>query len=165
MDVELIDALGVAQDDVLHSASESLQRAHLTHYEVSGSEESERHIADLFDLVVQCLSQRNLGPMCKYADQVAEQRFGAGFDIAEVQTAFNVLEEAIWHVVIPRLPTENLVEATGLIGTVLGAGKDELARRWVSLATSRRVPSLDLTALFEGTGNYIALCPLRLSKR
>ena len=145
--------LGASQDEVLRSASEALSRARLTHYEESGSEESERRLNDLFDLVVKCLSQRDLGPIYKYAESVAEQRFSAGFDIAEVQTAFNVLEEAIWHLVISRLPAEDLVEATGLIGTVLGAGKDELARRWVSLATSRRVPSLDLTALFQGTGN------------
>jgi len=35
-------------------------------------------------------------------------------------------------------------------GTILGSGKDALARTWVSLATSQHVPSLDLTALFEG---------------
>jgi hypothetical protein len=94
-----------------------------------------------------------LSPICEYAEEVAKERFSAGFEISEVQTAFNVLEEAIWHVVIGRLPTENLVEATGLIGTVLGAGKDTLARTWVSLATSQRVPSLDLAALFEGAAS------------
>jgi hypothetical protein len=40
-----------------------------------------------------------------------------------------------------------------LIGTILGAGKDTLAREWVSLATSERVPSLDLTELFEGAAS------------
>ena len=37
------------------------------------------------------------------------------------------------------------------IGTVLGAGKDALARRYVSLASGARAPSLDLAALFSGT--------------
>jgi hypothetical protein len=153
VDVELIDMLGASRDEVLQKSSEALRRARLAHYEESGSEESERRLKDLFDLVFQSLDKRDLGPMCRYAESVAEQRFGAGFDIAEVQTGFNVLEEAIWHLVIARLPTDDLVEATGLIGTILGAGKGELARKWVSLATSRHVPSLDLTALFEGTGS------------
>ena len=68
-----------------------------------------------------------------------------------MQTAFNVLEEAIWQDVIVALPAEDLVEASGLLGTVLGAGKDTLARTWVSLASQQHVPSLDLTALFQGT--------------
>ncbi len=70
-----------------------------------------------------------------------------------MQTAFNVLEETIWRVVIARLPADELLESAGLIGTVLGAGKDSLARTWVALATSTHVPSLDLTALFEGRAN------------
>ncbi len=81
---------------------------------------------------------------------LAGERFEAGFDIAEVQTAFNVLEEAIWRTVLSRLRPEELVEAAAQVGTVLGVGKDVLARRWVSLASHRHVPSLDVRALFGG---------------
>ena len=149
----LIEALSVARDDVLQEASASLERGHLVHYEASGLEASGRRLNDLFDLVVECLAERTLAPIAQYANNVAEERFNAGFDIAEVQTAFNVLEEAIWRVVIPGLPTQELLDSAGLIGTVFGAGKDALARTWVALATSQHVPSLDLTALFEGRAN------------
>ncbi len=43
-------------------------------------------------------------------------------------------------------------ETLGHVSTILGAGKDALARRYVSLATDTRAPSLDLRALFTGTG-------------
>ena len=46
---------------------------------------------------------------------------------------------------------EDLAEATGLMNTVLGFGKDVLARTYVSLASRRHVRSLDLTAMFAGT--------------
>ena len=151
--MDLVGALREARNDVLNDATEALRRAHLAHYEASGSETSHQRLADLFTLVVECLTQRTLGPMSRYAEHVAQERFRAGFDIGEVQTAFNVLEEAIWRVVIPRIPPGDLVEFAGLIGTVLGAGKDTLARVWVSIATSQRVPSLDLTALFEGAAS------------
>ncbi|HXQ62813.1 MAG TPA: hypothetical protein VN796_10805 [Acidimicrobiales bacterium] len=149
----LIDTLSAARDDVLQQASDSLERTHLPHYEASGTEESRRRLNDLFDLVLVCLTKRDLDPITHYAHRVAEERFGAGFGIAEVQTAFNVLEEAIWRAVIARLPAQELLESAGLIGTVLGAGKDALARTWVASATSTHVPSLDLTALFEGLAN------------
>jgi len=129
---------------------DALGRAHLKHYEVADPEVSRRRLDELFDLVVECLAKKNLGPICQYAQRVAEERFDAGFGIAEVQSGFNVLEEAIWHVVLAQVPADDLLEAAGLVGTILGAGKDALARTWVSLATSRHVPSLDLTALFEG---------------
>lgn len=149
--MDLVAVLVSAKDDVLAEASEALGRAHLTHYELTGPEGASRRLGDLYQLVVSCLSERRLGPMSEYAETVARERFSAGFDIAEVQMAFNVLEEAIWKVVVPQLPPAELAEATGLIGTVLGAGKDSLARAWVSLASTRHVPSLDLTSLFGGT--------------
>ena len=147
----LNDTLRDAQTEVLGQAVDSLRRAHLPHYEESGPEVAQQRLRDLFALVIECLANRDLTQMCQYSERVADDRFTAGFGIAEVQTAFNVLEEAIWQVVVPRLPSEELAEDTGLVGTVLGAGKDALARKWVSLATSRHISTLDLSALFAGT--------------
>jgi hypothetical protein len=151
--MDLVAALRGAQDVILEEASAGLKRAELTHYDSAGREESRVRLDRLFGLVLEGLTDHTLEPIRAYADTIARERFSAGFDIAEVQTAFNVLEEAIWHCVIARAPKEDLVDATGLIGTVLGAGKDALACTWVSLATHRHVPSLDLSALFEGVTN------------
>ncbi len=74
-----------------------------------------------------------------------------GFGISEVQTAFNVVEEAMCRHVVAGVPPDELAEAVGLLGTILGFGKDALARTYVSLASHRRVPSLDLSAMFAGT--------------
>jgi hypothetical protein len=43
------------------------------------------------------------------------------------------------------------VQTLGVVSTILGAGKDALAREYVSLATNAHAPSLDLRALFAGT--------------
>lgn len=149
----LINLLVAAQSDVIEEASGALQRSHLIHYEAAGSAEVNQHLTDLYELVLECIRERDLGAICRYAEPVAHERFESGFGIGEVQTAFNVLEEAIWHVVVSKIPSPDLAEGTGLIGTVLGAGKDTLARTWVSLASNHHVPSLNLSAVFEGTGS------------
>ena len=77
--------------------------------------------------------------------------FEGGVDLSEVQRAYNVLEEVIWWRILKHLPAEQQGEALGLVGTVLGSGKDTLARKYVSLATQTHTPSLDLKALFSGT--------------
>jgi hypothetical protein len=41
-------------------------------------------------------------------------------------------------------------EALGLVSTVLGTGKDTLARVYVTLASKSRTPTLDLRSLFTG---------------
>ena len=90
--------------------------------------------------------------MIGYAEQIARERFDNGFDIGEVQTAFNVLEESMWRRLAGVTPPSEIVESLGLLSTVLGVGKDAFARTYVSLASKQHVPSLDLRAMFDGTG-------------
>jgi hypothetical protein len=89
--------------------------------------------------------------MIAHAQTIARERFASGFDLSEVQTAFNVLEEAIWRRILEGLPPVDYGEALGLVSTLLGAGKDALARTYVTLASKTKAPSLQLQHLFAGT--------------
>ena len=149
MDVE--ELLLAERSEVLDEAFDALKRSHHTHYEHAGDAFTQDRLAELFDLVTTALHDRELAPVGAYCEEIAAQRFRAGFAITEVQTAFNTLEEAMWRRVADGVPPEQLVEAIGLLSTILGHGKDSLARRYVSLATERHVQTLDLSALFDGT--------------
>jgi hypothetical protein len=146
-----VAALLVAEEaEVLDEAYAALERSHVAHYEAAGEAFTRKGLADLFHLVVASIRDRDLAEMSVYAEKVAEQRFGQGFDISEVQMAFNALEEAMWRRVVAGTPPDELARAVGLLSTVLGFGKDALARKYVSLASERHVPSLGLSALFAG---------------
>jgi hypothetical protein len=108
-------------------------------------------LGTLYELVVRCAAERRLAPILDYAVHLAEERHAAGFDLGEVQTVINVLEEAIWRVVLVDVPAADQGEALGVVGTILGAAKDKLACTYVSLATSQPTRSLDLGKLFRGT--------------
>lgn len=151
--VDVEDVLVQQRAEVLDDALAALGRSHLVHYEQSGEEVTRERLDELFDLVVGALRSRQLGPVSRYCEELAQQRFEAGFGISEVQTAFNVLEEAMWRRVVVGVQPSDLAEAIGLLSTILGFGKDVLARRYVSLASQRHVPSLDLSALFAGIEN------------
>jgi hypothetical protein len=137
--------------DIIAEAQAAIERARLAHYEKSGSEHTHQRLKALYTLTTKAVKEKNLGPMIAHADTVARERFEAGFDLSEVQTAFNVLEEAMWMHVLKNLPPAELGEALGLISTVLGAGKDKLARTYVSLASKSKAPSLNMQSLFGGT--------------
>jgi hypothetical protein len=149
--VDLDDLLVQQRSDVLDEAFAGLKRSPSSHYDHAGDAFTRDRLGELFDLVVTALRDRQLGPVSAYCESIAERRFSAGFDISEVQAAFNTLEEAMWRRVAAGVPADELAEAIGLLSTILGFGKDALARRYVSLATERRVPTLDLSELFEGT--------------
>ena len=142
-----------AEQEVLDEAQSTLQRSHPAHYEMAGETLTRERLADLYHLVVSAIRDRDLAAVGAYSEQVAVERFNAGFDVSEVQAAYNALEGATWRQVVSADSDLDLADSIGLLSTVLGFGKDALARQYVSLASKRHVPSLDLSALFRGTNS------------
>jgi hypothetical protein len=149
--MNLHDFLHDRTHDVIAEAEESIKRSQLRRYVQSGDEVVHQRLKALYVLTMRATKDKNLGPMIAHADTIARERFDAGYDLWEVQTAFNVLEEVIWTRILRELSPADYAEALGLVSTVLGAGKDTLARRYVSLASKSRVPTLNLQSLFIGT--------------
>lgn len=139
------------ETEILSQANSALVRSRLPHYDKDGIAQNEVRLQKLYSLTRQGIQNKDLTAVVSYAEQLAEERFTAGFGLQEVQAAFNVLEEAVWQQIIAECEPAQLGEALGLISTVHGAGKDALARKYVSLASHKKAPSLNLQALFEGT--------------
>lgn len=150
--MELASLLEEWRSEAIADATEGLSRATLPHYTASRAEQNRERLAKLYDLTAACVATRTLLPMIEYAQGVARERYKDGFGLEEVHTAFNVLEEVIWRKITGRMEPSLYPEAFGLVSTVLGAGKQELAIEYVALVSrSRDVHSLDLSALFKGT--------------
>jgi hypothetical protein len=137
--------------EIIEEAIDAMLRARAKHYEEAGREHIHQRLKALYVLTMRGVKERNLGPMVAHVETIARERFAAGYDLWEVQTAFNLLEEAIWKRILKELPAQEYAEALGLVSTVLGVGKDTLARRYVSLATKAKAPSLNMQSLFSGT--------------
>lgn len=148
MDVPKI--LSEARDEVLADAYEGLQQTTHAHYERQGETFTKGRLADLFDLVVDAIATRELAALSTHSETIASERFNSGFDISEVQAAFNALEVAMWRKVVASTSLDDLAESIGLLSTVMGFAKDTLARKYISLASNRHVQSLDMSALFGG---------------
>jgi hypothetical protein len=152
----LMDLVGLLERDeaqIVEEASAALKRSSLTHYREDGDAVGRVRMGQLYRLTLASIREHNLVPIMDYMAEIAEQRFHAGYAIREVQTAINVLEEAIWRRIVTEASPDELAEALGLVSTVLGAAKDRLAQAYVSLATKSKAPSLDLSALFDGTAS------------
>ena len=57
----------------------------------------------------------------------------------------------MWRRVLAAEEPADLPESIGLLSTVFEVLKDELACRYVSLASQSDIPSLDLSAQFKGS--------------
>ena len=147
----VVELLSNGRSTIVGDAETALLRAHSRHYAPAGPAAVRERLEALYDHMLGAVQERDLGALLGYAERIAEERFHAGYDLGEVQTAFNALEEASWQRVLADLDATEFADALGLVSTLLGAGKDALARRYVSLAANTHAPSLDLRALFAGT--------------
>jgi hypothetical protein len=148
-DLTLSFVLERERTTVVTAALESIRHSR-THYGAAGPEETRRRLDALYDELCGAVSSRDLSCIIGFAQHLAAERFHSGYDLSEVQCAFNSLEEALWSMLGARLRPDQHAFALGLVSTVLGTAKAELAREYVSLASQTRVQSLDVSALFSG---------------
>ena len=137
--------------DIVEEAFQSMKCVKLKGYDKEGDEKTKEKLRYLYSTLISSIREKNLLPMINYTESIAKDRFSSGYDLYEVQTAINELEEAIWKRIFKEIKPERLAEALGIVSTVLGAGKDALARTYVSLASKTKVSSLNLHALFKGS--------------
>lgn len=142
-------------EQIVVKSTRRAERAHLRHYETRGAAMFRQRLRALLEIVVDSIRERDATCIVRYAEKIAEERFFSGYDLLEVQTAFNVLEETIWAVVLEELEPDEHAEALGLVSTSLGAGKDAVARAYVNLAVKAKAPSLDLSWTFQGTDGRV----------
>ena len=151
----LIKLLETHQDKIIESAYKSMSSVKLKGYTKVGVEKTKTKLTNLYKKVLQCVKKKELIPMLNHTEKIAKERYGSGYDLFEVQTAINSLEVAIWNVIFKEIEPDKLSENLGLVSTVLGAGKDNLARTYVSLATKTKVPTLNLQSLFGGSESLV----------
>jgi len=141
--MELVDLLREKADDLVNDALTELHRAHLEHYEAEGLQAAKERLADLLDRVLICLETGRADTIVDWAARVGHERYAGGYDLFEVQTAINVLEEALWRRIMASIGPRDLGHALGLANTILGMAKDKLSREYVSLSLNRDKAAMD----------------------
>lgn len=142
---------------IVKAATNSVSRAHLSGYEAAGAEATQLRIQTIFDHLLHCIEKNNASPLIRYVQDLARDRFFGGVELHEVQTAINMLEEAIWKEMLEKLTPRDFATAVGQVSAILGLGKDALACSYVSLASANRAPALDLDALSKGQESAVSV--------
>jgi len=118
---------------ILDDALAALERGHTAFYEAVGTTDARHQLGELLAIVERGVDTHDPSPLVAYAKRTAQEHFELGFDITAVQGAFNALEESLWHRLTTAMAGEELIEAVNAVTTVMGAGRDALARTYVTL--------------------------------
>jgi hypothetical protein len=144
-------------NSIVAEATELVTSLQLKGYTRVGKERTKQKLEELLKKIITCLKKRSLIPIITYTDKIARERYNSGYNLYEVQSAINSLELVIWNKIFKEVPPANLAQVLGTISTVIGAGKDNLARMYVALAANIKKPTLNLSSLFEGSESIVNL--------
>ncbi len=127
-------------------AAATVSRARLPHYHADPEGTTDKLTA-LLEAMLSSLEHHEPLHLARHVDTLATERFLAGYRVEEVLASFNALESALWRLLVEVVPADTLVRDLGRIGAVLGAGKDQIASRYVDLASQRHTHGVDLRQL------------------
>lgn len=149
--MDIIKLLENNLDEIVNNAYKQISSVKLKGYTKAGKNITIQKLEDLYKKLLECARNKELIPMLNYTEKIAKERFSSGYDLHEVQTAINALEEFIWQKIFKEIKPEKLAESLGLVSTILGAGKDNLARTYVALATKTKASTINLQNLLSGS--------------
>ena len=128
--------LADARDRVVGEALAALNERDQAGCLASSPAERRQDMEHLFELIQRCLNEGHCEPIIGPSQRMAADHFANGIEIAEVQAAFTVLENVLWRQLADALSGDDQrLETLRLINVILGAGRDALARTYVSLAS------------------------------
>ena len=148
--MELSELFRSWEDDLVNEAVTELRHARLKSYIADGEEITRERVTKFIEKAMECFSLRRAEPMIEHAERISRERHGAGYDLSEVQTAINVIEEALWKRILSSVEPDELAHALGMVNAIFGMSKDVLARTYVSLATNRETPRKELDEILDG---------------
>jgi len=149
--MNVTDLLEKHKVKLVDEAYGTIEPVKLQGYTKVGEEKTKQKLTKLLEEIILCVKERNMIPILQYSEQIARERYHSGYDLHQIQTAINALEESVWKKIFENIPSQNLAESLGLVSTVIGACKDNLARTYVSLTAKTKTPLLNLQALFKGS--------------
>ena len=152
--MDIIELLSKKGSEIVDKATDAIFGSHLRHYENADPAQTRERVKTLCDLTLECLTRKSTIPMIKYAEKIAQQRFVSGFSLREVQTAFNVIEEAICDLILNEMQPVEYENAVTLVNRPLRIGKESVARMYFSYISENKVPSLDILDDFIQTESY-----------
>ena len=148
--MELSELFRSWEEDLVNEAVTELRHARLQHYVADGEDVTRERVGTFIERALECFSTRSAQPMVEHAEFVARERQAAGYDLFEVQTAINVIEEALWKRILSSVEPDELAHALGMVNAIFGMSKDVLARTYVSLTTKRETPRKELEEILDG---------------
>jgi hypothetical protein len=125
----LITAIETYKDELVETTCRYLQKLHGSHYEMIDYERHLEREEAFLDAILQGLREETTESFLTYVNHLSAQRVEEGYSLQEFQTAFNVVADTLWNMLVTHFPPDDaLVGMLALVNTLFRSAKDHLAQ-------------------------------------
>ena len=132
-----LELLKTNPDKILFDATEFLVRSDLEHYNKLNPERVRARLARLYFITRECVELNSNDSIKKYMEDIGKERFESGYELYEVQTAINILEECLWKNIIERVNKNEHLSSLLRSHEIMCAAKGALAKSYMSFEKKR----------------------------
>jgi hypothetical protein len=121
-------------DLILLDSTNCLVRAQLQHYKHLTPEKLRFRLLRLFQALVKSIEVNSCDEMDNFMEKVSDERYESGYELHEVQTAINIMEECLWKKISEFVFADQQIAAMKQVTCILSRAKDALANEYALLS-------------------------------
>jgi hypothetical protein len=122
----LLEMLYNKPDLILLDAMDSLGKAHLSHYDNLKPELARFRLSKLFEALVKSIETSSNVEITNFIGKISGERYELGFELYEVQTVINILEESLWKKIMIFVDEDKQISAMKQVSEILTTAKERL---------------------------------------
>lgn len=120
-------------DLILLDSTDSLIRADLPHYVDLSPGLIRFRILKLQQALIKCIENQSCDKLLEYMKTVAVERFNQHYDLYEILTVINILEESLWKRISEFVDDDEKYKAMKKVSYLFNAAKEKLISEYASL--------------------------------
>lgn len=131
--MNLLEMLYHKTDLILLDTTDGLVKAHLTHYNILQPELVRFRLMKLFNALVKSIEKNSCEEITDFMGKISGERYELGFELYEVQTAINILEESLWKKIQKYIDDDKQIAAMKQVSDILSKAKDKLVDEYYEI--------------------------------
>jgi hypothetical protein len=125
----LIKAIEEHKNELVIRVCNRLQKFSHSHYETISFEQHQEREELFLNVILEKLGQDNSESLTHYIKHLVEQRSNEGYNLGEIEEAFDIVEDTLWEMLVKYCPLEqSLIEVLSTVRKLFHEIKNSVAQ-------------------------------------
>lgn len=135
----LIKLIEEHKDELVVRTCNKLQKFSQSHYENVAYEKHLEREELFLNVLLQTLADESSDALPQYVKQLVEERSNEGYNLREIEEAFDIVEDTLWEVLTKYCPLEqSLIEVLAIVRKLIRKAKNSFSQLFFDDALTAR---------------------------